>query len=437
MKSLKQRRVFITLLAVAFFFRLGFGLCSEFWTNDEKQIYLTGLKFYTTGEWPYFGPHITDYIQIPGALQGLIVGLPLYLLPIPESPFILLNVLSFASLCLLAWYSIKRLPEIPVWFVWSWLMIAPWTLNFSTHIVNPSYLLPGSILFFVGALETYPQLRKNLIPLSWANLMMGVSLFWVMQFHMSWVVLVPYALVSFYLQYRLGESLLKALSFFTLGAILSGAFLVPTFLKYGLVEGLGGTNHTVQLNPANLLTHLNIVEGVLGRFLSFASFEVPRFLGRNTVKRLEFIKEEVWLVPFILFLFIIGILQPIGLIVMWFSRTHMQSDWKAIKYLTLFTVILLYVIFMFAFRDPAAHTFYVTFPIVILYSMYCWNKLLRNTRWRTLAKIFIVSGIIFQAGFAAHNYSRISLYVNRSIPQAAIDQKDYRILGERRPTARY
>jgi hypothetical protein len=88
-----RKRLFLILLSLAFLFRLGFGLCSEFWNTDEKQVYLIGLKFYKTGAWPYFGPDVTDTIQIPGALQGLTTGLPFYLLPIPEAPYILLNLL--------------------------------------------------------------------------------------------------------------------------------------------------------------------------------------------------------------------------------------------------------------------------------------------------------------------------------------------------------
>src|SRR5216117_2553688 len=109
---------FLALLLLLFCFRLGFGLCSEFWTDDDtKQIYLIGLKFYTTHEWPYFGPDV-DYslqsplVQIPGALQGVLVGAPFFVLPIAEAPFILLNILSFAALCLLAWYCAKRLPKV-------------------------------------------------------------------------------------------------------------------------------------------------------------------------------------------------------------------------------------------------------------------------------------------------------------------------------------
>src|SRR5450432_192103 len=101
-------------------------------------------KFYATGRWPYFGPDLVwGKIQIPGALQGLLVGLPFYVLPIAEAPYILLNIISFLSLGLLAWYCCMRLPGLPSWFVWTWLLTCPWTLNLSTHIYNPSYLLAG------------------------------------------------------------------------------------------------------------------------------------------------------------------------------------------------------------------------------------------------------------------------------------------------------
>ena len=107
-------------LVLAFCFRLGVGLCSQFYTGteDEKQIYLIGLKFYTTGNWPYFGPDVTRTIQIPGALQGLVVGLPFYLAPIVEAPILLLNILSFGALAFLAWYCSRRLPDFPRWILW-------------------------------------------------------------------------------------------------------------------------------------------------------------------------------------------------------------------------------------------------------------------------------------------------------------------------------
>ena len=90
-----RRLVFLFLLLLAFLFRLGFGLCSQFQDEDTKQIYLLGLKFYATGAWPYFGPDVTPTIQIPGALQGLVVGLPFHVMPIPDALNILLTSISF------------------------------------------------------------------------------------------------------------------------------------------------------------------------------------------------------------------------------------------------------------------------------------------------------------------------------------------------------
>ena len=433
-----KRKQFYLCLILAFIFRLWFGLCSEFWYEDESQIYLIGLKFYATGAWPYFGPDVTYQIQIPGALQGLLVALPLFILSIPEAPFILLNILSFASLCLLAWYVSKRLPELPEWFTWSWLMTAPWTLNYSTHIVNPSYVLPGSILFFVGALETYPLTGKNLIPPRWSNFMMGLSLFWVMQLHMSWVILLPYILVSLYFQWRtMSRNVLTSVLWFAFGAILTGSLLLPTYIKYGLVHGLGGTGETIKLNSDNLRNIFNLTEGILARFLSFASFELLRFLGGNTIKRVAFFQQQPWVIPFALFLGIVGILQPIAMIVLWFTKRNRQRDWKAIKYLTLLTVALLYLSFLFSLKPPSSHTFYVTFPIAMIYSFYCWSDYLKRRRWQIFAMIFIICGIIFHTSLAIYNLPRKSLYVNRSIPQTAIATKDPRILGERRPGSIY
>jgi hypothetical protein len=373
-------------------------------------------------------------------LQGLLVGLPLFPLPLPEAPFILLNLLSFASLCLFAWYCSRRLPEVPGWFIWSWLLLAaPWTINFSTHIVNLSYLLPGGILFFIGVYETCTPLSRGLIASRWSNLMMGAALFWVMQFHMSWVLLPPFALASFYFQYKeKGVRVVVSLGWFIMGGMLTGLFLVPTFVRYGLSDGLGGTASTISFNVSNLLHIYTLPEGVLGRFLSFASFELPRFIGDRTARRVEFFRETPWLIPFGLFLLVTGIVQPVAMFFLWFRRKGMARDWHAVKLFTLATVCLIYLSFLFAKDKPAsAHTYYVVLPVAMMYSFYCWSTILNRPFWNTFAKIFIACAIIFHAGFAIHNFTRKSMYINRALPQQAIERRDYRLLGERRPGARY
>src|SRR5262249_1652539 len=86
------------LLAV-FCFRLWFGLSVGLWPADPRQTYLIGLKCYLTRTWPYFGADVYPQVQVPGALQGLSIALPLYLFHIPEAPFVLVNLLSFLALC--------------------------------------------------------------------------------------------------------------------------------------------------------------------------------------------------------------------------------------------------------------------------------------------------------------------------------------------------
>ena len=433
-----RRIALFAVLFLAFLFRLWFGLCSQFQDSDAKQIYLLGLKFYATGAWPYFGPDVIwGEVQIPGALQALLVGTPFFVLPIPEAPYILLNILSFASLCFLAWYCCKRLPELPAWFVWSWLLTAPWLLDLSTTIYNPSYVLTGSILFFIGALEIFPLTSRNIIPTPAAYFMMGFAVCWVMQLHMSWVILVPYVGLALLFQVRnssnRGRALVSGVAWFMLGALVTGSLLLPTYIRYGLSRGTGGTASTITFNPENLTAGW----GILIRSLSFASFEIPRLLGTHTAERLAFLKQERWLSPLVVFLFAVGTTQVIVLLISWFFRDHVQKDWKAVKYLVLFNVCLTYLSFLFSIKPPQSNHLYVTLPIPMIYSLYCWSRILNRVRWQRFAGVFIACGIIFYIGLAVHRRPRISLYPERQIIESAIANKDYKILGERRPNTLY
>jgi hypothetical protein len=51
--------------------------------------------------------------------------------------------------------------------------------------------------------------------------------------------------------------------------------------------------------------------------------------------------------------------------------------------------------------------------------------------------IVIVCGVVFHIGLALHNRRTISLYTERPLIESAIQNKDYKILGERRPNTRY
>ena len=414
------------ILCVLFLFRLVYGLTSEFWLEDELQIYLIGLKFYSTGNWPFFGPDIVyTGSQIPGALQGLLVGIPLYLWSIPESPAILLNLITFFSLCFLAWYIRKRVPEIPWWFVWIWVLTCPWTLNFSTTLVNPSFALVGGIFFFIAFLEAVPSLKGNLMNRKTAFALMGFSLFWVMQLHMSWVLMLPYLLYAFVISVRYEKTFIRDLLFFCFGSILPLATLIPTYIQYGLASGSGGAGQNIMINWQNVQQIITVIS----RYLSFACYELPRFLGTSTALRMELAKHYWPFIPFIAFVLLAGLIQPLVLFVYLFLHSRVPLS---MRLLTGITMLLIWVSFFFSVKGPSSHTFYITLPLAMVYSMFVWRELFQKRWFRILMAAMLICGILTNMVLIhEHFYSR-SLYQNRDLPQKAIREKNYHILGERR-----
>jgi len=425
LRGIPRITIFSIMLLLLFALRLAYGLCSEFWFPDELQVYLIGLKFYTTGHFPYFGPDIVyTSSQIPGALQGLLVGLPFYLLKIPEAPYIFLNLLSMSALCLFAVYIQKRFCETPKWFIWIWLLTCPWTMNFSTHILNPSYVLFGAVLFFIGFFEAMPKLSIGFLKPWMAFFLMGFALFWVYQLHMSWVLLLPFIITAFWFSFR--KNKITALTF-VLGCLLSASTLIPTFLAYGLHFGSGSTAENIVFNVSNAKE----IVTVLMRYLSFASNEIPRFIDTDGGSKVQFFKDYLPAAPFMLFAILMGFLQVAYLVIAFF-RKNPKSDFAWVKWITFIAMMVTYVSFFFSVKGPSSHTFYVLFPLVMFYSFYCWQPLFRKKWFTILMAVMLFSTFVTNCTLAYHNYHLKSMYKNRELPLKAIQEKDYHILGERR-----
>ena len=442
-KSADSRRFkILAFLTGAFLFRFIFGLyCPPVTASEDYvQTYLIGLKAYTTQTWPTYGPDVqgpeTSFkTQIPGALEGLLIALPLDLWPSPESPYLFLNLLSFLALTFFGWYCCKRLPGFSPWFIFTWIYIAPWNTHYSTQVINPSYAFGGTILFFVGFLESLPALTLNLIRLPWANAMMGFGIFWVMQLHMSWVAMVPFLLLSLYFQAKTG-GFSKAVLFNFLGALPMLGLLAPTYLAYGFSNGKDVHGFVSGLNWDNAKD----IFGTLARYLSIASFEMPRFVAEHTRQRFDYFFQSPWLLLPGFFLWLAGYFQPAAMFVFWFFKDHSRKDWKEIKFLMAGTFFLIYACFLFTPDMAASFRILLLFPIVMLYSFYCWDFLAKRSKvWRVLGLVFILSGVYFQIGYTLKNIqARNSIYAqNRNLTVKAIEAKDYRILAERRAGSLY
>ncbi len=438
------------LLVLLFLFLLGFrtffGLSKPFFGDtiieqDALQTYLIGLKPYTTNTWPYFGPDQYEldtgyHTQIAGALEPLSIDWPLRVWPIPEAPFLFLNLLSLSGLGLLAWYIWRRSKNLPFWFILVWACLLPWNLNESCHVLNICYVLFGACLFFVGFFEAIPEFSIDWLTPGWAFSLMSFGIFWNMQFHLSWVLQGPFLAGAFlWRRYRQVPGWGREVIGLVLGAAPPLAFVIPTWLAYGFDSSSGGLTHTAHAGFD--LHNFGMGFTILARYYSLVCFEMPRFIGGSTAERTAFLKEVPWIIPPAIWLTLVGWIQPFLLLAGgWIKGEKVSRNFWLLQSLAFAGFLWVWSCFSFSAKEPMAHMYYVLLPLLLVYSMAVWDRL-APIRWvRVLAVICIGASLWFQTGMALKRLTEPrSLYHDRDRVVKAIDQKDYRILGERRPWA--
>jgi hypothetical protein len=420
----------LALLAI-YAFRLGFGLTRELFFEDETQVFLIGLRYFATGVWPYFGADVVwTQSEIPGALQGLLVGLPFHVAAIPEAPYVLINLISMAAVAAFAWYITVRLP-LPRWLVWSWLMTLPWTIEFSTDIINTSYLLVPALTFFIGFFEAVPAFRKGKIPEPLAFALMGAALAWTVQIHMSWPLLVPYAGLAWLWSRRNGwRSLAANAAGFVVGAAVLATLLIPTFVVYGLHGGTGGTIRNLLPHPVNP----RVAVDILARIFSFASFEIWRFIATDDAKRVMFLSRNLWIGPLALILWAASLWQPVWMLREWFRSRSPYPEWRPLKWLVAASVAMIYASYWFVLEPSQAHAFYIVSPVGLMFAAYCWT-FVDSPRWRRIAAALLAINVVFHVGLAWRQAPERSLYQHRDVVAAAVRLKQPEIFGHRRPFA--
>lgn len=431
--STRRQRLalWVVALVAAFAFRLVYGLTRELFFEDETQIFLMGLRYYATGAWPYFGADVVwTKSEIPGALQALLVGVPFKIVPVPEAPYVLVNVLSMAALAAFAWYVKARLPQLPTWLVWTWLMTLPWTLEFSAHIINPSYLLAPAIAFFIGFFEAAPRFRLGKIPLAVAFGLMGAAIAWVVQIHMSWPLLLPYAALAWLAGRDLGpRSMVSNALAFVAGFLIIAAVLFPTIAAYGLNFG-GGTLRNLRLHPVNPW----IAVTTLARIFSFASLEIWRFIATDDGKRLMVLLRHLWIVPLAVIVWLAGLWQPIWMLREWFRTRSPFAEWAALKWLVVGSVALVYASYWLVLEPSQAHAFYVLAPVGFMFAAYCWT-FVDSPRWRQIAAAILLVNVVYHSGLAFIQAPEHSLYRNRDVVATAIRLKEPEMFSHRRAFA--
>ena len=409
--SLSPEISFVSLFLFLFVFRTLFGLSGDFMDPDHLQTFLIGLKWFTEGGWPYFGPDLVVQGalrgQIPGALESFVVGGPFFVLPIPEAPFLFLNLLSLSSISLLSWYLSKRILSIPFLFIFAWISLLPWTLNQSTWVLNPSYLLFGSVIFSIGLMEAIPALSIQFLKPAQALAWMGFGLCWDMQFHFSWILLAPYVPIALLLYSRKAGwgQVPRLLFYFALGALVPGSLILPTLIRYGWHSLWIGGSTTVLFNANHARDFLTI----LARYLSLACYEIPQFIGGHTSERWEFITRTApWLFPFAIFLLLVGWIQPFVMLwkgwvqpLVYLKRRgpdSLRSGEGPVYLLAGSALLFLYLSFWFTEKEPVSHIAFVYFPIVTVFSLYIWDGFAPQSFWRKFGVLCLAASLFFQGG---------------------------------------
>jgi len=253
--------------------------------------------------------------------------------------------------------------------------------------------------------------------------MMGFALFWVLQLHMSWVLLIPFLCYAFWVSFKADKTVI--IIFFA-GCLIAASTLIPTLSTWGGAIFSVGADNTV-FNVSNIKE----IGTVLLRYVSFATFEIPRFIDTDGGSKWLFFKDYWPAAPFIFLAILAGFVQVAYLILAFFRKNPMP-EFSMVKWITLGAMLITWLSFFFSVKGPSSHTFYVLFPLVMIYSFYCWQPLFRKQWFAVITAVLLVSGVITHATLAYHNYSLKSMYLNRDLPLKAIQEKDYHILGERR-----
>ncbi|MCX6105180.1 MAG: hypothetical protein NTY08_05020 [Proteobacteria bacterium] len=415
----------ILVLIALFLFRLSYGLSMNFWKDDERQIYLLGLEWFSTGLWPYFGPDVVHTNQqIAGALQPLLVGLPWHIWRQPEAPFLLVNLLSFSGLLLLAVYFGRLFPQLPRSLLCLWLFTLPWTLNISTHVYNPSYLLFASCLFFVAFCEVIPYLRVGLLAPSWAFCMMGFAIGWSLQLHLSWPLLLPLLAVALLFSWRERSWRWQHALMLAIGFMVPTLVLLPTIVKYGIYVPFAPMLANSGINDANAREPLTIV----ARLLSFGAYELPRFLTERSQDRWPFLLAHPYLLPFFLVLGAVGVVQP--LLALW--SLARKTTPVSIRILIVFCILEVCGAFLASSRPPTARNYYILFPFAALAALSGMSFMFTSKRRRLWFGRLVGLCIAYQGLLALIHLKEYSLYTDRDRVVEALRAHNHHLLGDRR-----
>lgn len=392
---MKPKSILILLLVlILVVFRTFLGIQINFSHEDYEQIYLMGLENALSAEWSYWGPDVVwSKTRLAGALQGLLIGLPLKLFRHAYAPIVFSNLITASGLLLLSVYAKKRFPKLSITFLILLLFLLPFYLFHGVVLLNTAYLILSGSVLFISVFELFIY-RDNLLLKSvyYYYVAIGAAMLFTYQLHLTWIMFLPFVAVLLYLEAKNKRTnwLLCFLAF-TVGCCITGITLLPTIINYYDV---------IYSNAEGNLTFkgerfLQIFD-VFIRYMSFSTLDVT--YNHNVYKNAS---DQSPLVFFLLrAIKVLGICHFIFLVLSYF-KVRKNKSFQKIFLLFCLTLIMATFLYILSNKHLSLRTYVLLYPIPLWMSFYAYEYWVQK-KW--ISRIFYGSFVVIAIAYTGVTY---------------------------------
>lgn len=427
--KIKQQHIINSIIILSLLIlRIFIGVQINFAHEDYNQIYLIGLEDAFSGNWSYWGPDVVwSETRLPGALQGLLAGVPFHIYKHAYSPIVFSNIISAIGLVLLAFYANKKFPKIPLPYLLALFLLLPFSLQNGVVLLNTAYLIFSGSILFISMLELYLYRDETILKrASLYFLFIGFAMMFTYQLHLTWVMILPYLFVLLYFEWKRKEYKWQPILFFILGAMIASITLLPTLLKYPdiIFFGLSGN---LNFRPDQLAKTFSLYY----RFISFSTFDIsPNFAYYKVTRQLNVLNS--------ILIYTVKALGFIQMLIITGTSIYIRKKEKFNKILILFglTFIMALILSMMSNKHLGSRTYILLYPLPIWISLYVIDFL--KSRFKYTLHILISTLTVLCLTWIALGFSNLngqySFHAKQDKIQNALNNEDPYEFGKRRRT---
>jgi len=409
----------VCFILIILVFRIFLGIQINFSQEDYTQVYLIGLENAFSGKWSYWGPDVVwSKTRLPGAMQGLLAGIPLRLVKNEYAPIILSNIISCAGLVLLGFYAKRRFPDLSIYFLLALFLLSPFMLFNGVVLLNTAYLIFSGAILFIVAFELFVYRKELLWNSGLYFFALGFSLLFTYQLHLTWVMYLPFVFVLFYLEWIKNPAKgWKLISFFVLGCIVSGLTLIPTLFKYGNVIMTGsGDNISLNLNRVTRIIDLFI------RYFGIATIDVNQ---KHDYMRL--FSEKSWIGFALIWLVkLFAVLQFIGICIS-FYFVKASGEFRRTFLLFILTLVMALSLYMISNKHLEIRTYILLYPIPLWLTLFSYSYLSKYRHIKAIMYSSLILIFVTSLGIAVSNFNGVYSFksVESKMQKAIRDENPY------------